>query len=349
MFGQEDPILIEVKELGCDPLVAETVDDLISVRSPGGVRSISLKETGPNTQVFRNDQEVGGQLQALYLAPENGYGQDGVDLRVDDEEVLEFEVKIQPYSVLGSYRDFYDVMVDRCEIGTEYQNDYGTYCPHMYNDAYSYGFSGELYDDIGPEWGDTEVEWFKNFLHGDLESEASNWIAGNDSLITDSVDIVAWTGHATKRQIGGFWHFFTDGAECDLLPREDTNLGDTDADWVIMHTCWSLEGSSSDLLADLVDTDKPARLFCGFTTLCWIEAGQGCFFAECLETMPIKQAWRSYVTAKQKYDTVGRVYGPSQCEDDSIGGGGPIWIGRSPTYSDYYYNSFIDDCAGTLP
>jgi len=115
IFGENDPIYVQVDNLGTDPQIAETIYDFVKVTSEsGGLIYLDLKETGVNTQVFRNNSVVNDQLQLLYLDEESSSSAQGQKIKVIDEEELTFWLEIQPDS--DNYVTCKTVMVDRGEF-----------------------------------------------------------------------------------------------------------------------------------------------------------------------------------------------------------------------------------------
>ncbi|NIP28028.1 MAG: hypothetical protein GWN55_07400, partial [Phycisphaerae bacterium] len=95
-------------------------------------------------------------------------------IKVINEEVLYFWLAIPPNSV--NYKWSEDVMVDRAEVGTEYQERYGTYCRCVPEpgvpDIASSLFGRQLFDNIG---GEPNLVWFKNFCEPDINSLLIHW------------------------------------------------------------------------------------------------------------------------------------------------------------------------------
>lgn len=330
IFGEDDPIYVQVKNIGKDPDLAEPITAVVAVKSPSsGYIYLDLKETGLDTEVFRNSEADTGEL--LYLSTEDS--DDYPDpttrdtIRVINEEVLNIWLRIPP-PIGCPYKRSVDVMVDRAEIGVEWQNKYDEYCGHDLSHLNSHRFSRGLYDNIG---GSPGLEWFKNFKWFDLDSKADHWSADGDSAYADSVDIAAWTGHSTG---GDNLHFFRSFWGCVNLPRADMSFGDKDADWLVFHTCYFLYGSLLDLMEDLLTDGSCPHLFCGFTY-----PGQptylnfedcGWYFAQRLKQVSIKEAWFDYCQDRQRVGTVARVFGAYHCMNDSLTGPGPREVSRDP-------------------
>jgi len=113
IFGEDDPIYVQVANLGTDPLEVETFTDVVWVTSESDTSDtvkLKLQETGPSTQKFRNLEELG---ELLYLSTSSSKGvKDKIE--VIDEEVLTFWLEIQPGS--DNYVTCKTVMVDRGEF-----------------------------------------------------------------------------------------------------------------------------------------------------------------------------------------------------------------------------------------
>ncbi len=349
LFGEDNPIYVQVKNIGTDPDTIETRYNVVSVNSiAGGPIYLDLKETGPDTQIFRNSIADRGEL--LYLSTEDS--DDYPDLtsqdtiRVIDEEVLNFWLRIPP--PIGSpYKMSDDVMVDRAEIGTEFQEDYHIYCEHPnppFVELATENFGGQLHDSIG---GAPGLVWFKNFRNKDLDSKQLHWHEDTDSYYTDSVDFVSWSGHNTYQNFQINLHFFNDSPICDIFPLASTNLGDKDADWVIFDTCHSLYVPSGDIVEnlkdDLLTTGRCPHMFLGFANNAhWIHDDCGEYFTDLLEESgSIKQAWFDYCKDRQPPNTKVRVFYAVYCVYESLSGPGPIYVRRDPTkdncwaYQDY--------------
>lgn len=332
IFGEDDPIYVRVKNIGKDPDEAENFYAAVAVKSQySPYIYLSLQETGVDTQIFA------GEL--LYVS-------DGTDIGnkktwVIDEEVLNFWLTIPIGST--AYKRSEDVMVDRAEIGVEWQKYYDVYCSHG-GLIFTERFGEQLYCNIGGEPG---LLWFKNFDRNNLDSLPSHWKPPGDSVYADSVDITSWSGHS--------WgitnlHFFTNSS-CIDLPRADMDLGDTDAEWVIFDTCWFLDGDANNLKTDLLSSNPNARsahMFLGFAPIndnpddwvmtYWRDLNCGKIFADLLEDMSIQEAWFEYCDETQYKGCKARVFRPIGPLDDysgeSLAGPGPIEVLRDPIPSD---------------
>ncbi|MDH4240965.1 MAG: DUF6345 domain-containing protein, partial [Phycisphaerae bacterium] len=317
------------------PDVVEDFNEAVAVKSQtSGYIYTDLKETGADTQIFRNSIADRGELLYLFTEDIDDYPatMDPDKIKVMNEEVLYFYLTIPPGNT-SNYKWSEDVMVDRAEIGVEWQDQYAHYNHATLLEAY--GFSEELYEGINTSSGTT---WFKNFKYEDLDSQKSHWYYNSDSGYTDSVDIAAWAGHGTNPE----WehhvmYFFKDDwpwkEDCVLLYWTEIDWGDLDADWVFISTCSFLHGSDNDLkqLVSSVSGEKCAHLICSFTNISHVHQGYGTYLAEQLGKKSIKQAWFKYCDNKQQSGTTAKVFGAEECMDDSLAGPGPIKVSRNPT------------------
>jgi hypothetical protein len=339
IFGETNPIYVQVNWLGRDPQTAEPRYNFVKVTSTSaGQQWLNMYETGPDSQVF-NNSALPGEL--LYLATDNEPGI-GDHIKVVDEEVLTFWMDIQPGS--GEYRTCNTVMVDRAEVGVEWQSNYGTYDTYPtldYSDECAEGFYNNL--------GTANLVWFKNFDSGDLASKESHWDSGGDSSYADSVDFAFWCGHGTAvSETPRALRFFVDlvgGAKqaADKLLWSEIDWGDKDLDWVVLNTCRFLDGTN-DQLKQMVSDTRGVHLICGYVTdmTVYDEAGQ--YFADRLdEGVSVKQAWfeQGDEFQKEKDQNIARVFGAAECMNDSLAANGPIQTSRDPTSSStYVYNDW---------
>jgi hypothetical protein len=235
-------------------------------------------------------------------------------------------------------------MVDRAEVGTEWQKNYDGNCSFWcYNlwDISTDLFGEQLFDNIG---GEPNLVWFKdpNFKNADFNSMLVHWHKYSDDFYADAVDLTSWSGHSTVGKVDG-WHFFYENKKCVGLVRSATGLGNADADWAIFDTCNSLYASVEDLKNQLLTDGRCAHMFLGF----WNSAGwstwtdQGEYFAKRLKEVSIKQAWFDYCHYRQYPGTYVRVFYAEDCKDESLAGPGPIEVRRDPTkdstWKDEYY------------
>ena len=340
MFGENDPIYVQVNNIGIDPDVAETKYEVVLVNSQsGGPIYLDLKETGVNTEIFRNS--IAGRGELLYLSTEDiddyPVTVDPDKITVMNEEVLNFYLTIP--LLCGMYKRSEDVMVDRAEIGTEFQENYLSYCGHPHP-PFSYipteKFGGQFHDNIGGEPG---LVWYKNFRNKDLDSKQVHWHADTDSYYADAVDFVSWSGHNTYQNSQIHLHFFNDSPSCDIFPRASTNLGDKDADWVIFDTCISLDGWKEDLKDELLTSGRCAHMFLGYGNASyWNYPNCGKFFTERLKETTIQQAWFDYCEETLYEGSKVKVFRPVgplvNYSDESLAGPGPIEVMRDPIATD---------------
>ncbi|MDH4240968.1 MAG: hypothetical protein OEW48_15525, partial [Phycisphaerae bacterium] len=99
MFGETDPIYVQVKNIGKDPDVVEDFNAVVVAKSQtSGYIYTDLKETGADTQIFRNSIAERGEL--LYLSTEDiddyPATMDPDKIKVMNEEVLYFYLTIPP-------------------------------------------------------------------------------------------------------------------------------------------------------------------------------------------------------------------------------------------------------------
>ncbi|MHC4545292.1 MAG: DUF6345 domain-containing protein [Planctomycetota bacterium] len=340
MFGKDDPVYVQVKNIGTKPDVAQQIDAVVSVISQSsGYIFMDLKETGVNTEIFRNLEADTGEL--LYLSTEDiddyPINMDPDKITVINEEVLNFWLAIPPGGT-SYYKRSEDVMVDRAEIGVEWQMLYEDYTWGLENIP-SYGFSQNLYYAINEK---TSISWFKNFNYYNLDSKESHWHYQNDSYYADSVDIAAWGGHGTWNETHGMYAmaFFKNNIPLipepvDELMRSEIDWGDKDADWLIIHTCSFLFGTDEQLkqLVSSVPGVRCAHLICGFNGISWHRVTGGEYFADQLGKQSIKQAWFKYCDEIQPKGEgiIAKVFGAVECMNDSLAGPSPIETSRDPT------------------
>jgi hypothetical protein len=336
LFGETDPVYVQVKNIGKDPDVVEDFDEaVVAISQSSDYIYLDLKETGADTQIFRNSIADRGELLYLSTEDKDDYPVTVApdEIKVINEEVLYFYLSIPPGNTFN-YKWSEDVMVDRAEVGTEWQELYKTYCsciPRVWNIA-TYRFGEQLFYNIG---GTPGLEWFKdpNFKNADYYSKWEHWHEDTDSTHADAVDLTSWSGH--NNYMGDGWHFFNEFIlfPCLRLLPDDTNLGDSDADWVIFDTCLSLYASLEDMKNQLLTDGRCAHMFLGFwNTARWQWPDQGEYFADRLdEGKSIKQAWFLYCKDRQWSGTYVRVFYAVDCNDESLAGPGPIEVRRDPT------------------
>ena len=331
IFGKTDPISVQVNSLDRTPL-QETFLDYVKVTSTSaGEQYLNMYYAGNH---WYNNWVYPGEL--LYLATDNQPG-DGDNIKVVDEEVLTFWLEIQPGS--DSYRSCKTVMVDRAEVGVEWQSNYGTYDCYPYKTLnYSDECAKGFYNNLGTD----SLIWFKNFDNGDLDSKESHWDSGGDSSYADSVDFAFWCGHGTAvSETPRALRFFVDlvGGQKqppDKLLWSEIDWGDKDLDWVVLNTCRFLAGTD-DQLKQMVSDTRGVHLICGYVTDMTIYNVAGQYFADSLDDgMSIKDTWHKQCWMYQPSGNTSRVFGATECMSDSIGPSGPIQTSRNPTGSSTY-------------
>ncbi|MHC4744488.1 MAG: DUF6345 domain-containing protein, partial [Planctomycetota bacterium] len=331
MFGRHDPIYIKAGNFGVDPLTAESFPDVVKVEveADGNEVSLSLKETGADTNVFTNAPPDANQL--LYLSDSTS----GTSLKVDDEPILIFSLKIQPGT--GDYDSCYRVMVDRAEKGVDYEKDaYSLTPPCEACDLRTEMFACGWCDTMGPS---PHTNWFLNFKRQDYAGLPAHWTEPGDANFVGSADIISWGGHSI-----GEWklHDHESDGTCSHVDRTDIgwSLAESDVEWVIFDTCWLLHGSDAELRAELLPGDPMTRcphMFLGSANHDDIMTGPslGSIFTQFLRVGGIKQAWWDFADASQLPGWRATVFRPTNRDYDTefIGGSGPVEIERDPTES----------------
>ena len=341
MFGKWDPIYVRVRNVGTDPLVKEDVWVKVTSES-GGEAIVRLKETAENSQQFTNNWNEYGWLwpELLYLGEtDSSDPAQGKRVKVENEEVLTFWLEIQPGS--GNWVSCKRVMVDRAQVGVEWQNQYDVYDYAGHLNSMGFASSG-FYDNFAEE---SNMVWFKEFNRGDLQSEESHWAACGDTLFADRVDMALWAGHGTLPAVyPKFIAFFKDEVPgvkepLDYLYWHEIDWGNTDADWVAIHTCSLLEGSKTELMQMLPEDNgvRCVHLICGYINVTYgYEVTPGKYFAEELtkDDKSIKQAWFEQAARHRTKNAIPAVFGAYDCENDKIGSTGPIYMTRDPVRDD---------------
>jgi hypothetical protein len=293
--------------------------------------------------------------ELLYLSTED-YDDDPIleivtpkdKITVSNEEVIKFWLSMPPGST-SFYKRPEDVMVDRAEIGVEWQREYATNCECVILgqrlwDAYTDRFGEGLFNNIG---GEPNLVWYKNFDCNNFDSKPSHWKPPYDTAYADAVDMASWSGHNNWGFTYRYWHFFIENSACIGFERSETNLGENDPDWVIFDTCRSLYVHSGDIVEilkdDLLTSGRCAHMFLGFVNGAhWDHEDNGEHFADLLdEGGSIRQAWFNYCRDRQRSNTIVRVFYAAYCVNESLSGPGPIYVRRDPTkdntwaYRDY--------------
>ncbi|MHC4461687.1 MAG: zona pellucida domain-containing protein [Planctomycetota bacterium] len=271
IFGEDDPIYVQVANLGTDPLEVETFTDVVWVTSESDTSDtvkLKLQETGPDTQKFRNLEELG---ELLYLSTSSSEGV-GDKIEVIDEEVLTFWLEIQPGS--DNYVTCKTVMVDRGEyaMATQKPDDWGWWY------------------DVAEDFESPLQGYFKWWANGDEKGPTEDFIrdGGTDS----QCDIMSIAGHAYPaygvqgdfssiklngtdyeegedgyvispheesygQYIGHKYHEEDDEWKLDTSPPGTPTTGgiedswNTDMEWVILSSCGQLRNDTPSSPPDL--------------------------------------------------------------------------------------------------
>ena len=287
--------------------------------------------------------EVAAAEELLYLDSSSWQGA-GDRIKVLDEEVLTFYLEMPPES--GIYVESNSVMVDRAEVGVEWQSDYGTYdlVPVHYPtlncaDDFSEGFYDEL--------GTANFVWWQQFNNGDLDSNKSHWDSIGDTAYADNVDFAVWCGHGTTesetpRALRFFvdWDVGMNRQPPDKLTWSEVDWGDQDVEWVVLNTCRFLRGNDTELK----EMASGVHLICGYYTDMTIYCYAGEYFADRVDATSIKEAWWDQYDQYQEDsdENIARVFGATECMNEDISGSGPAEICRDPTSSSTYTHEDYD-------
>jgi hypothetical protein len=249
IFGKNDPIYLQVDFLGIDPQVAEHFSNFVKVTSDsGGLVHLTLKETGPDTQVFNN---IAAEGELLYLSDANSEG-NGDKIKVVDEEVLTFWLEIQPGS--GEYRSCKTVMVDKGE--------YAWFGIHKYR-ADGPEFKGEMEDSRVNWWEAGYLEYPDDC--GDTMSSPIIRAGQNFSAILESdLMLVSCEG-----VINGNLKDNDSPKNLIMSPFDISNASDwnNDVDWVWLLTCdiLNVAGGGRNAWDDaLFGSPRPAHMILGY-------------------------------------------------------------------------------------
>jgi len=204
IFGSGDPIYVRVKDVGTDPLVAETLTDCVKVTSDSDSTGISLtlKETGTNTQIFNNSESS----DLFYLSTSNSSDK----IKVVDEEVLTFAT---PEGTSCK-----DVMVDRGEVAA---------------------VDGTSSDDAAEIYGDLSSSPYNYFGNGLYDEDSGNKAQGTGAKCVSlgvSTDFLNVSGHGltTTPRINGDSGF---GLNTDTFIPNDISGWTRELDWVLFAVC----------------------------------------------------------------------------------------------------------------
>jgi len=233
---------------------------------------LDIAESYDSEQVCTN--EDAGDEQLLYLDSTSSSNK----IKVMDEEVVTFYLEVPPG---GTYVESNSVMVDRAEVGVEWQSDYGTYDPCSSTWATTLNCSDDFSEGFYDKLGSSPFEWYKNFNNGDLDSKESHWKAAGDSDYVDSVDIAVWCGHGPVDATGPYLRFFVDkigGVKQppDKLYWSEIDWGNDDVEWVILNTCRYLNGTDTQLK----QMAYGVHLICGYKTRMDVFCAAGAYFAD---------------------------------------------------------------------
>jgi hypothetical protein len=178
-----------------------------------------LKETGINTQIFRNSLPVG---ELLYLWDSTSEG-DGDRIKVLDEEVLRFKVKFPltdntaPYT----YVDSCDVKVDRAEVAAV--------------DGTDTLDAAKFYNDMGSNG------WHKEGIH-DKNNDKANGDDDKCEELGNKVDFMYIAGHCSgandpTRIYGQSGYGLDIQGQPNNLQTADVGTWDEELEWLVLAAC----------------------------------------------------------------------------------------------------------------
>jgi len=264
---------------------------------------------GDNDRTCYNAHAVN---ELLYLGEDSNDDANNNDtIEIQDEEVLTFWLEVPPGS--GTYIESNSVMIDRAQVGVEWQRDYETYSERGELGEAEYACGGFL-DNI-----DTASRvWCKDFNNGDLSSKEANWMGAGDNDYVDSVDLALRYGHGDQDVFENYLAFFVDKVGGVKQPEDklywsEILWGDKDVDWVAIWSCYFLDGDDSDL-KNMADPGG-VHLICGYVTEA-LDSNFGKYFAEHVRSETVKQAWFHTNREYNSPNTTARVFGPSRCAND---------------------------------
>ncbi|MBI4712630.1 MAG: hypothetical protein HY762_04925, partial [Planctomycetes bacterium] len=242
--------------------------------------------------------------------------------QVINEEILDvMEVGLKGYHK--------KVMIDRREIGVEWQSKYGDYTDETWIGTLNY--AGDFVIKLYHQFFVSGYE--KTFSWGDLNSKKEHWVGTNDTNHIDSVDMVAWCGHGTRESevtAGNIWlRFFVDKIPEQLEPTEkltpsELSLGETDLEWVVFNTCRFLSDSAIPIFQANM---KGAHLILGWKTEMTVYTDAGKIFAENVlkeidndtgKRYSIVKAWFKHALDIQPSDNIARIIGPTYVEFEKV-------------------------------
>lgn len=219
IFGKEDPIYVQATNLGIDPGLAETKNNLVKVTSEsGGVARLTLKETDLASLYFNN---VAAPGQLLYLSDADS-GAGAAKIKVVDEEKLTFWLEIQPGS--ENYVSCYRVMVDRGEVAAV--------------DGTPTLDAAEFHDDMVASYN-----WFSDGLY----DKNHDRVLGDDEKCVElgnKVDFMYISGHCTSSDYPGTRIYAVDNSyglkdhgSTNNLQTADVGTWARELDWLVLAAC----------------------------------------------------------------------------------------------------------------
>ena len=331
LFGKNDAIYVKVDHYAPDSDTREFYEEAVKVSNGSDVVYLDVNEGPADNYVICTNKWANDEL--LFLDESTLDDPDANDrIEVEDEDVLTFYLEVPPQS--GTYVESNSVMIDRAEVGVEWQSNYDTYDTYPtlnYADECAEGFYNNL--------GTANFTWWQNFDNGDLNSEETHWDEAVDWGYADSVDFALWCGHGTaSTETPRALRFFVDwdpfGMKMlpDKLTWSEVDWGDQDVEWVVLNTCCFMKGTASELKV----MAEGVHLICGYETDMTVFDVAGQWFADKLDEMNITSAWHNQCWKYQPSGNTSRVLGTSSTMADSLGYSGPIAISRDPTASSTY-------------
>ncbi|MBN1974576.1 MAG: hypothetical protein JW787_13130 [Sedimentisphaerales bacterium] len=362
IFGAEDAIYVEVKNVGNNPSIVEYVHVNVASGS-GGSANLKLTETGPNTNVFDNITTEG---ELLCLAETDSTG--SIDtIKVIDEEVLTFSIEMPPYNS-GNYQESYSVKVDRGEyvvvVGSETSVFVLPYFQSILSDYYFALYRGE---------SSSNYKWWPNgFVEGKLyssgimdedditfeQTKIGVINAGGESSYSCS-DVIQYQGHGGGE---GSLNISYISEPSEVVWYSDDYLGsvswDDDTEFVLLNACDSLawngdtDGQIEELWigsgSDYFSTGIHAVLgYCDTTNALFFSDDVSNFWDFCENGYTVVYSWRLACIegVNSKYAAVVRESNVSDYIQPLSMSIGPMVTRDSTELSDtttfiyYYYNS----------
>ena len=169
----------------------------------------------------------------------------------------------------------------------------------------------------------------------------STTLGGNDSNITDSVDLAAYCGHGYEIQ--GFV-LANQSHDDGFVSRSDLRLGDVNLNWFLTFTCNFLKSEKDDIGIAM----NGLHMLCGYKTNMTVTANGGSTFASYAtdSAQPIRIAWKNYGVATQPILTFNKIssFYHNSCGNDHLWGFGVVADDPSPysvtTANDYVYYDY---------